>query len=91
MKRLITSILIVCLTSLAWSKEYIVYGPQGGLDMTITLPKNFNTTTDSCPMVILMHGIHTIHLWWTLDQRRRNGKNDHSKRIGRCTSHVDIR
>lgn len=57
MKRLITTILIACLTSLAWCKEYTVYGPQGGLDMTITLPNNFNTATDSCPMVILMHGI----------------------------------
>lgn len=42
---------------LGLSKEYKVYGPQGGLAMEITLPDGFNEDTDKCPMVILMHGI----------------------------------
>ena len=42
---------------LGLSKEYKVYGPQGGLAMEITLPDGFNEHTDKCPMVILMHGI----------------------------------
>ena len=37
-------------------REYKVYGPQGGIDIKCTLPEGFNTTTDHCPMVILMHG-----------------------------------
>lgn len=38
------------------SRTYKVYGPQGGLDIKCTLPEGFNTATDRCPMVILMHG-----------------------------------
>ena len=34
-----------------------VKGPEGELSYKITLPKKFNTETDRCPMVILMHGI----------------------------------
>lgn len=52
---LLITTLLVC-TSL-YSKEFEVHGPQGGLSMTITLPDDFNTQTDTCPMVILMHGI----------------------------------
>ena len=41
----------------ASAQKYQVYGPQGGLDIKITLPEGFNPETDRCPMVILMHGI----------------------------------
>ena len=44
-------------TFLGYSKDYKVYGPQGGLAMEVTLPDDFNEDTDKCPMVILMHGI----------------------------------
>lgn len=37
--------------------EYEVRGPQGGISMKLTLPDGFNPETDTCPMVILMHGI----------------------------------
>lgn len=37
--------------------EHLVRGPQGDLSYKITLPDGFNTETDTCPMVILMHGI----------------------------------
>ena len=57
MKRLFLSIILMSLTLLGFAKEYKVYGPQGGLAMEVTLPKNFNEDTDKCPMVILMHGI----------------------------------
>lgn len=57
MKRVLTILLLALLTAPLLAKDYQVYGPQGGLDMTITLPKDFNTETDTCPMVILMHGI----------------------------------
>lgn len=33
-----------------------VFGPQGGISINCTLPAGFNTATDRCPMVILMHG-----------------------------------
>lgn len=39
------------------AKDYQVYGPQGGLAIKITLPDGFDTETDRCDMVILMHGI----------------------------------
>ena len=58
MKRLILLITILSISSItAVSREYEVYGPQGGLAMKVTLPKNFDTETQKCPMVILMHGI----------------------------------
>ena len=58
MKRLILIFTILSISSIsAISREYEVYGPQGGLAMKITLPKNFDTETQKCPMVILMHGI----------------------------------
>ncbi|MBO7069895.1 MAG: alpha/beta fold hydrolase [Bacteroidales bacterium] len=58
MKRLLLSA-IVFLAALftASARDYQVYGPQGGLDIKITLPDGFNKETDHCPMVILMHGI----------------------------------
>ena len=39
------------------AREYKIYGPQGGIAFKVTLPEDFNTETDRCPMVILMHGI----------------------------------
>ena len=57
MKKLITLITALLLCTSLYSKEFEVHGPQGGLSMTITLPDHFNTQTDTCPMVILMHGI----------------------------------
>ena len=34
-----------------------IKGPEGTIYYKITWPKGFNTATDRCPMVILMHGI----------------------------------
>ena len=34
-----------------------IRGPQGEIAYKVTLPEGFDTTTDQCPMVILMHGI----------------------------------
>ena len=40
-----------------WTKKnFDVYGEQGGISTCITLPKGFDTVSDRCPMVILMHG-----------------------------------
>ena len=57
MKRFYLIGIFMTLTLLGFSKEYKVYGPQGGLAMEVTLPDGFNEDTDKCPMVILMHGI----------------------------------
>ncbi len=57
MKRLYLIIILMTFTVLGFSKEYKVYGPQGGLAMEVTLPQDFNEDTDKCQMVILMHGI----------------------------------
>ena len=58
MKKVIFTILLSLLFAFSLSaREYEVYGPQGGLDMEITLPEGFNPETDHCPMVILMHGV----------------------------------
>lgn len=57
MKRILTFLIFLTLASPAFSKEYKVHGPQGGLAMELTLPDDFNEDTDKCPMVILMHGI----------------------------------
>ena len=57
MKKLLLLITTLLLCISLYSKEFEVHGPQGGLSMTITLPDHFNTQTDTCPMVILMHGI----------------------------------
>ena len=51
------TIFLALLTTMLYAKDYQVYGPQGGLAMTVTLPKDFNPDTDTCSMVILMHGI----------------------------------
>ncbi len=39
------------------TQTYTVRGPEGGIAFEVTLPEGFDTTKDSCPMVILMHGI----------------------------------
>ena len=57
MKRLYAILLFITVSLTAFSKEYKVHGPQGGLAMEVTLPDGFNEETDKCPMVILMHGI----------------------------------
>ena len=57
MKRLSIILLLLSLSFTAFSREYKVHGPQGGLAMEVTLPDDFNEETDKCQMVILMHGI----------------------------------
>lgn len=57
MKRFSFIIIFLTFSFFAFSKEYTVSGPQGGLAMEVTLPDDFNEDTDKCPMVILMHGI----------------------------------
>ena len=57
MKRLIISIIFASLLFPLQAGDYQVYGPQGGLAMSVTLPEGFNPRTGRCPMVILMHGI----------------------------------
>lgn len=57
MKRIVTLLLIALLGQWTYAKEFKVRGPQGGLAMTLTLPDGFDTETDNCPLVILMHGI----------------------------------
>jgi len=57
MKRILTVAVLALLSTAIFAKDFQVYGPQGGLAMTVTLPEGFNPETDTCPMVILMHGI----------------------------------
>lgn len=57
MKRFTLILIFINFAFIGLSKEYKVYGPQGGLSMELTLPDDFDEDTDKCPMVILMHGI----------------------------------
>lgn len=57
MKRVHFVLIFLTFSFLAFSKDYKVRGPQGGLAMEVTLPDEFNEDTGRCPMVILMHGI----------------------------------
>ena len=57
MKRIVILLIVALLGQWMYAKDYQVSGPQGGLAMTLTLPDGFDTATDSCPLVILMHGI----------------------------------
>lgn len=57
MKRFISLLLCITFVMESSAREFEVRGPQGGLAMTVTLPKGFDKDTDKCPMVILMHGI----------------------------------
>lgn len=50
-------LILVPLSLISFAKDFQVYGPQGGLDMVLTLPDGFDTIKDRCNMVILMHGI----------------------------------
>lgn len=36
--------------------KFAVHGEQGGISTAITLPKGFDSKSQKCPMVILMHG-----------------------------------
>ena len=55
MRRL--SVLLLILLTCSCATGYKINGPQGGLATTISLPKGFNPQTDSCDVVLLMHGI----------------------------------
>lgn len=57
MKHLIYIAIILLVCNDITAREYKVFGPQGGLAMTVTLPKDFDEDIDKCPMVLLMHGI----------------------------------
>lgn len=61
MKQLVTySILItfgLLLLTACNTQKAPIRGPEGNIAYKITLPKDFDTATDHCPMVILMHGI----------------------------------
>lgn len=57
MKKILIAAVLALLSTAIFAKDFQVYGPQGGLAMTVTLPEGFNPETDTCPMVILMHGI----------------------------------
>lgn len=58
MRRRVISLLLAIMSILSLeAREYLVRGPQGNLSYKIALPDGFNTQTDHCPMVILMHGI----------------------------------
>ena len=57
MKKILIAAVLALLSTAIVAKDFQVYGPQGGLAMTVTLPEGFNPETDTCPMVILMHGI----------------------------------
>lgn len=57
MKRLLILLTIILTHSTMYARRYEVSGPQGGLSMTVNLPEGFDIKSDTCPMVILMHGI----------------------------------
>lgn len=65
MKRIACFCLILSLSFLlagtwgtvASARDYAIRGPQGGIAMELTLPERFDPQRDSCPLVILMHGI----------------------------------
>lgn len=57
MKRIVIILIVALLGQWMYAKDFKVSGPQGGLAMTLTLPDGFNAETDSCALVILMHGI----------------------------------
>lgn len=56
-RRLYLALALITLSLFATAKDYKVHGPQGGVAMEVTLPDGFDKEKDSCPMVILMHGI----------------------------------
>ena len=38
-------------------------GPQGGIDIKITLPEGFDAATGKCPIAVLMHGFMASKRW----------------------------
>ena len=48
---------LLLLASAASARESAVSGPQGRISMKLSLPDRFDTASDSCHLVILMHGI----------------------------------
>ncbi len=50
------------------AREYEVFGPMGGINMKVALPEGFDTRSDSCPMVILMHGIFSSEAYNPMPQ-----------------------
>ena len=57
MKKILIAAVLALLSTAIFAKDFQVNGPQGGLAMTVTLPEGFHPEIDTCPMVILMHGI----------------------------------
>lgn len=55
--------------------HYELYGEQGGISTTITLPDGFDTARDRCHMAILMHGF--------LSNKRANPLSSISKALAR--------
>ena len=49
--------------SLFRKREYSVRGPQGGIDIKITLPEGFDAATGKCPVAVLMHGFMASKRW----------------------------
>ena len=57
MKKIAFLLIATLISHTLCARKYEVFGPQGGLSMTITLPDDLDTDKGQCPMVILMHGI----------------------------------
>ena len=60
--RIMRRIFLIFMLSLAAvfslsAKDFDIRGAHGGISYKISLPDGFDTGTDRCPMVILMHGI----------------------------------
>ena len=53
-------------------KRYEIYGPQGGISMTMTFPDGFNPEKDRCPMAILMHGFMSSRKFYPMPQLARS-------------------
>lgn len=51
------TLILATLLLASCSQHYIAQGPQGGISTKMVLPRGFDTKTDSCDVVILMHGI----------------------------------
>ena len=61
MKQLVNHLLIAVLglvfLASCQAQKATIRGPEGEIAYKITLPKGFDTVSEQCPMVILMHGI----------------------------------
>ena len=104
--RLLLITLTLALVEPCHAKKDPVSGPEGRIAYTITLPKGFNTATDHCPMVILMHGIFSSKGFIPMPQIAQglaragigsirfdfdgHGKSDGRKQDIRCTSRVGL-